>query len=476
MTQTPTRTCISGHQDHSALAAAFATARAHLSRGRRTVIAGVAFIAAATLVSSCSLVNKMRPQNDGDKRAAQLQELQLKVMRFADEYAGRILEPIRAFQGNNASPEQRLAAQNWLVQQTTSAYTIATGPNPLTNALDMVVLTTMSDMVVDDMSVANFGDQLHTLRSSYNTLDTESWELLDGIVTPAQLAAVHAALADWRAKNPHVHSVSYVHFRDFVSSPETITSQRALNGSSVLSLLGLDPLSTLDPTVQEFARTRQSVERAMYFMQRTPQLLDMQVERITYQLAVMPESRSLLADFDRTSLAATSAGKLADRLPDVLAQERDATIRQFMGAIQSQQAQMRELLTDMRTTLQAGTAASDSVHQTTRALDAFVAGFRTPPDPNQPPGKPFDITQYTATAHELAVASTQLQGLLAQLNTSGPGVARLTDSAATQLNGVVDRAYRRAVELILILVGASLLAVVLYRLAMRRIARPPQAI
>ena len=414
----------------------------------------------------------MRPEEKTtDERAQQLQDLQLRVMRYADEYAGRILGPIRQFQRTTTSPGERLASQNWLVQQTTAAYTIATGPNAITNALDMVVLTTMSRMATDDGAVEEeFGERVHTLRDVYASLEPESWALLEGAVTPEQIKAVHAALDDWRVKNPHVHSVSYVHFRDFVSSPEGAKSRDLGSGSGVLSLLGLDPLSSLDPTMQEIARTRQSVERAMYFLQRSPQLLDMQVERVTYQLAVMPETQGLLADLDRTSRAAASAGKLAETLPEVVAREREAAIRQFMDAIQSQQAQMRELLTDMRATLEAGTATSDSVKETTRALDAFIAGFRKPADPNKPPGKPFDITEYTATAHELAAASTQLQGLLAQLNASGPGVARLTDSAATQLNGVVDRAYRRAVELILILVAASLAAMLLYRLAMRRIA------
>lgn len=429
-------------------------------------------LAAICLACSCSVVGK-KDKNKTDERATQLQDLQLKVMRFADEYAGRILTPIREFQRGTDEPRERLASQNWLVQQTSTAYTIATGPNPVTNALDMVVLTTMSRMALEDGWIEDsFGDRIHALRAVYQSLETESWKLLEGHVPPDQITAVHAALEQWRAQNPHGHSVSYVHFRDFVSSPEANTS-RSLGGSSLLSLLGLDPLSGLDPTVQEFARTRQSMERAMYFLQRSPQLLDMQVERMTYQLAMMPEARSLLTDLDRTSRAAESAGKLADQLPEVLAREREAAIRQFMEALQSQQAQMRELLTDMRATLQAGTAASDSVNQTTRALDAFISGFRKPPDPHQPPGKPFDITEYTATAHELAQASVQLQGLLAQLNASGPGVARLTDSAAVQLNGVVDRAYRRLVELVLILVAACLAAVLLYRLAMRRIARDP---
>jgi hypothetical protein len=438
---------------------------------RRTLRVCLAVIATALLASSCKVVDKMRPEDPVDKRAAQLQDLQLKVMHFADEYAGRILTPVRKFQRGTTSPQERLVAQNWLVQQTTTAYTIATGQNPVTDALDMVVLSTMSRMAIEDGTLdQELGERIAELREAYAALEPESWELLDGAVSPEQIKAVRVALQDWRAKNPHVTSVSYVHFRDFVSSPEAEKSRDVGGGNGVLSLLGLDPLSSLDPTMQEIARTRQSVERAMYFLQRAPQLLDMQIERVTYQLAVMPESQGLLEDLDRTSHAAESAGKLADRLPEVIAREREAAIRQFMDAIESQQAQMRELLTDVRTTLQAGTAASDSVNQTTRALDAFIAGFRKPPDPNRPPAKPFDITEYTATAHELAAASTQLQGLLAQLNASGPGVARLTDSAATQLNGVVDRAYRRLVELILILVAATLIAVLLYRLAMRRIA------
>jgi hypothetical protein len=446
------------------------TARA--ASQRQALRACAAFIAVLCLACSCSVVGK-KEKNKAAERATQLQDLQLKVMRFADEYAGRILSPIRSFQRQTEDPRERLAAQNWLVQQTSTAYTIATGPNPVTNALDMVVLTTMSRMALDDGWVEDtFGDRVHALRGAYDALEPESWKLLEGAVPPEHIKAVRAALDEWRAQNPHGHSVSYVHFRDFVSSSEA-NSSSILGGSSLLSLLGLDPLSTLDPTMQEVARTRQSVERTMYFVQRSPGLLDMQLERVTYQLAVMPEARSLLADLDRTSRAAESAGKLADQLPEVVAREREAAIGQFMGALESQQAQMRELLTDMRATLQAGTAASDSVNQTTRALDAFIAGFRKLPDPRQPPGKPFDITEYTATAHELAAASVQLQGLLAQLNASGPGVARLADSAAGQLNGVVDRAYRRAVELILILVAAILAAVLLYRLAMRRIARPP---
>ena len=39
--------------------------------------------------------------------------------------------------------------------QSTAAYTIASGPNPVVNALDMIVLATLSRMVVEDYEVGS---------------------------------------------------------------------------------------------------------------------------------------------------------------------------------------------------------------------------------------------------------------------------------------------------------------------------------
>ena len=118
------------------------------------------------------------------------------------------------------------------MQQTTTAYTIATGQNPVTDALDMVVLSTMSHMAIEDGTLdEELGERVSELREAYAVLEPESWELLDGAVSPEQIKAVRSALQDWRAKNPHVTSVSYVHFRDFVSSPEAEKS-REVGGST----------------------------------------------------------------------------------------------------------------------------------------------------------------------------------------------------------------------------------------------------
>src|SRR5262245_42575363 len=107
---------------------------------------------AVGFLAACGTIQSMMPEHKAaEAHAAQMQELQLRVMRYADEYVGRIIGPLNEFQSQpHTTADERLAAQNWKVQQSTSAYTVASGPNPLTNALDMVVLATLSRMVMED--------------------------------------------------------------------------------------------------------------------------------------------------------------------------------------------------------------------------------------------------------------------------------------------------------------------------------------
>lgn len=431
-------------------------------------------LAAAAMAASCSAIQSMMPAHKAaEERAAALQELQLKVMRFADEYTGRIFEPIENFLVSSKNPQSRLKAQNWRLSQSTSAYTIASGPNPITNALDMVVLATLSRMVMEDAwTTERYGAQAVPLLEAHKALEPQAWALLDSILSAEQIEQLHGVIDKWREEHPNVRAVAYIHFRDFAKSIGRPRREEEYSSGSLFTLLGLDPLSNLDPAVRELAQTRQLAERTIYYVQRMPNLLDMQVERLTYQLAVMPETQDLLLNTDRISLAAEAAGKLAGDLPQIVASEREAAIAQFMSALDAEQSQMRGLIAELKEALLVGSETSDSLTTAIRSLDAFVARFDKPKQrsPDAPPGRPFDINDYAATARELAGAAQQLQALVVQLDASSTGVERLTASAAGELRAVVDHAYWRAVELILILVAAMLAAALIYRFAARQLA------
>jgi len=446
-------------------------------------------LAMVCLLSSCE---QFAPRGEApvsaEKRAEDLQRLQLQVMRYADHYVGRISEALQRNQASDDEPQARLVAQEWKLQQATAAYTIASSPNPAGNALDMVVLAALSRMVTSDpRSNQRFGGHAELLAKAHSALDSEAWLLLEGVLTEEQIKQVRAVIERWRAEHPQVGAVAFVRLQNFSKGirnsegkpdrgPVTLVSALGLDRLGLDKIISLDPFKDLDPAVREITQTRHLAERTIYYAQRAPSLIDMEVEHLLNKVTTMPETRQLLGNVDRVSKAADATGQLATTLPDVLAREREAAIRQFMNALSAQEAQTRQLLAEMRSTLETGTGTSESLNATIRSLDAFMARFdkaSAARDPNAPPSKPFDINEYTAMARELGTAANQLQALVVQLDAASPAVTRLSATTAAELQKVVDHAYLRGVQLILILVTAVLAAALLYRFAAPRLRRLP---
>ena len=413
----------------------------------------------------CSTVQRLTPGEESKVRAAQLQELQLKVMRFADDYTGRISDPIAKLDLQSTPPEVRLRAHNWRVSQATAAYTIASGANPTINALDMVVLATLSRAVVEDRLIEDYGERARALLDAHRHLEQQSWSLVDGVLNAEQAREVRAAIDRWRAENPTTRSVAQVRFADFAAL-ELRRGKEQQESNGLFGFIGLDPLSNLDPAVRELEQTRQLAERTIYYLQRAPSLLDMEIERLVYQLAAMPEAERTLANIDRLSLAAEAMGQLSARAPEIIASERHAIITELASALHAEQDRLQPLLVSVRDVLNAGTQTSQSVTGTVTALDAFVARFQ-PAEPAPAnaatPKRPFDITEYAATARDLAAAAERVQALLAQLNTSSKDVERVTRAATQEVNGIIDHVFKLALVLILVLGFVTVLCALLYR-------------
>jgi hypothetical protein len=434
--------------------------------------AGALAIAAAALCGCSTILHKFHHDDASIERAEQLQILQFKVMRFADEYVGGIIEPLQRFQATTDNPADRLAAQNWKLSQATAAYTIATGPSAVGNAIDMFVLATLSRMVVEDAWVTDrFGKRAVPLQDAQRRLEVQARDLARGAVTAQQFDQVERVIAEWRKQNPHILAVTYVHFRDFADSIQHPTSNEALSAGGLFAILGIDPLSNLDPAVRELAQTRQLAERTIYYAQRVPSLVDMQVELLTDQFATTPETIRLLANIDRATLAAESTGRLAAELPGVLASEREAAIRQFMDAVTVGTARTRELIVELHGALDAGTATSNSLNTTIRSFEQLMAAFEKPTPVGGPPaapGKPFDITEYTAAAGEVTRAASELKQLLAGIEREEPALAEVSGRAAASLQQVIDHAYWRMAELLGLLLLGGLAAALAYRGLVRR--------
>lgn len=425
-----------------------------------------------TLLSGCALTNRLFRDRAAEERAAALLQLQLAVMRFADEYAARIGVQVGAFQLASTDPGERLASQSWLVSQATAAFTIAAGPNPELNAIDMLVFSTLSRMVIEDHWVgAAYGLPAEGLLAEHRLLEARIWAYSVVLLNETQITELRASIEAWHRENPLGRAVPFIHLEDFALATRG-TRAAAGSSTSIFSFLGIDPLSNLDPAVRELAQTRQLAERAVYYAQRVPKLVSMEAQRLAFELAVAPESVRLIDSIGRIGGAAQATSELAADLPALLAEERAAAIEQLTGVFDERQGRLQALAVELRSALEAGGTTSDSVRETVAALDALMARFdrRAAPAGGAAP-RPFDVTEYTEALRQMSDTAQQLQALLVQADSHAPALTAVSDRATERLALLVDHVYWRLVQLALLLVAASVLGALAYRAIVRRAAR-----
>ncbi len=428
--------------------------------------------------------------------------VQIGVMRFTDRFMAELTQATQDFSQRAATPEARIQAMSWWIEQSTSALTIATGENSYTSLLDLVVLVTLGRIVHEEHWIKVWGESDRPMVASFIKLEADVWSLAAGVLTEAEQGQVRLMLRQWRESNPDLAVSAFVRLSGF---REVMTTQSAKSTNllgDLASLVSVDPLLGLEPAMREVLQARLFAERTMFYLQRAPILLSTQMELLGLKLTRLPEIRSALESGERISQAAASIARTADDLaktaaglPDNVRTEREAAVKQIADELTAQrqgliadleaaQAPTRQILVDASTTLTAGAQMSTALQGAIESLDRFVGRFdkpepsgqqapeetpstvpqsSDPPSPSAAPGKPFDVTDYGDAAARVGVAARDLNGLITTLDQSLPQVQRVFDEAAQRGQSTVDYAFRRSLQLGGILLAATSLAVLLVR-------------
>jgi hypothetical protein len=156
-------------------------------------------------------------------------------------------------------------------------------------------------------------------------------------------------------------------------------------------------------------------------------------------------------------------------MPRLFAEERAALIEQLASVLDARQDELRALVVELRSTLEAGGNTSDSVRQTIVALDALVARFDRPAKAGTN-SRPFDVVEYTEGLRVLGEAAQHLQVLLAQADSNVPALDQASARAVEHVSSLVDHVYWRIVQLILVLVASCVAGALGYRALVRRSA------
>ena len=426
-------------------------------------------------------IKSLRIDTNAPATVITLSMLQAQVMRFADVYVTTVAQATDDFSQKVGTPEARLSALKWKLGQATSAYVDATGPNPALNALDMLVLVTLSRMVVEDYQVKVFGDAALPLLETQRRLEADAWSMASGALKPPQQEELKALIQEWRQKNPDQRYIGAIRFKEFVTALGKMPKPGTTAPTSLLGLLFLDPLAGLDPTAAAIEETRLLGERAMYYTQRMPTLLSWQTELLAYQLATQPESKQVLSDAARLAASADTFAKTAQQLPQLINEQREAAIQQILDSLASEQKKASDLLTETRQTLDAANTMAVSVNAATRSLDEFVRyvsstnAVRTAVSTN---GRPFDVLDYGKAASQIGDTAKELNALLATVNQSAPQLAQLSQQTTENANRVVQRAFWLGLVLILVFLAGAVLAGLLYRALASKLTRnggkPPE--
>jgi len=402
--------------------------------------------------------------------------LETEVMRFADSYALAVAQAVDDYEAAATNQDARIQAVQWKVSQATAAFVDATGPNPVLNALDLVVLASVSRMVMEDEADRSFGPEAQPWLDTHRKLETNVWTAVSRVLKPPQQQELRDVIEEWRRKNPNLRYVGATRLRELAVAVGKTPRATTVGPNSVFGLLFLDPLAGLDPTAEALAETRQVAERAMYYTQRLPTLLNWQVQLLSLQLTAQPEIKTALADAGSLTKSSEAFARLADQMPEVVSRERQAAIQQvldglaaertnFLNGLAVREQSTGELLGEARRTLEAGSEAARAVQASVKSIDEFVRYVSPKTEAAAAPatGRPFNVLDYGNAASQIGLMAKDLQSLLTGVNQTTPELARLQHQAADEAKGVLSRAFWLGLTLIFVLLPGSVLAGLTYQ-------------
>ncbi len=297
--------------------------RRNCNGGRVALVCfGVLILAAASTQATAAKKKEEPPQSiraDASAGVRTQWELQLELMSFADSFLQRIVEGVALLTRNDLTTQERLTAARTRLVYVTGAVTIASGPDARIGLLDMAAMTRLGRMIQEDYWAPQWGARGEPLLNAFQKSEQDMWKILRRTLSPEQLRELEQLIAGWRADNPDAVSAGLMRFSEFGG-----------RGQSLIVELGKGLFSSVGQATEQLDQIRLLGERALYYAQRAPFLVEWQSEVALLKAARTRETTTLLNDIDRLTATVESIGNTFQKFPAVIATERSRTINQFL--------------------------------------------------------------------------------------------------------------------------------------------------
>ncbi len=345
------------------------------------------------------------------------------------------------------------------LHNSSSIYAIATGPNPLGQLLDLATVVTLNKInIVDEGRAERIFGASHTIvEKAFNAAYDDIWRVAARFLKPVEVESVKRVIVAWRTEHPDVTTLAYVRFDDFARARAGLKQAESEIGGL------FDKISEVNKTVET---AENFGERAFFYFQRLPRLLQWQTERTVEGVMDNADLQKLQASVQQMAQVSQVFAQEIRKL-----EQREAAVHKSLQQVSGIVDQIDKLTPKTQVMLQDGekllaTAKDTSVAlgDTLKIVDTVSAKFKSD-KPEPVDAKPFDINEYKHTAEEVAKIVGEVNLLMNGLQ--GEGFGKRTAELQQLADAEIDHLTWRVAQLVFLLFALALA----YRFVSLRMAK-----
>jgi len=282
-------------------------------------------------------------EKDAEKKTYAINEAQLQshLMSFADRLASIMDMAIAKFESFNPTGKTRYEVLELMTFTLHQGFLIAGESDPDVALLDMLSMVTLGRIFFEEEGQTRYGKVIVPVTDAYRKVEVDIRKVATIVLTPNQMLNLMKIIKRWRKENPEIKSFPLIRFSNFAADRHESTLTKAEDPEGLF-----ESVESASETVEEM---RLLAERGMYLATRIPLLSGLFGDLWLTRIMNNPDLQKALADVSQLSKGTAGLASIAENLPDQIATEREATIKQLAGEISAaRKAAMADFLAEFK--------------------------------------------------------------------------------------------------------------------------------
>jgi hypothetical protein len=312
----------------------------HFSRKCLCLLLALAIVSVA---AGAVVGAKEEKDKDAKEKTYAINEAQLQshLMSFADRFASILDMTIAKFENLNPQGKSRYEVLELMTFSLHQGFLIAAESDPDVALLDMVSMVTLGRIFFEEEGQPLYGKVVVPVIEGYRKAEADIRKVAAIVMTPNQMLNLMKIIRRWRKENPEVKSFPLIRFSNFAADRREATLTREEEPEGLF-----ESVESASETVEEM---RLLAERGMYLATRIPLLSGLFGDLWLTRIMNNPELQKALSDVSQLSQGTAGLAEIAEKLPDQIATEREATIKQLAGEISAaRKAAMADFLAEFK--------------------------------------------------------------------------------------------------------------------------------